>query len=151
MWGGIRRRPELHDSSHSMKAGVIFVKMMDISFWQPLHFLSCPDSPVCHAALCVLKCSEGGGNHILASTSVSLTTLKLLSCTVSFFAVAPVVLPACSSQKFTPLIIVEVPLSARRLLNCNSTLASSHERKNKILFTFHQRKFTRNIHRLLFV
>lgn len=85
---------------------------MDISFFK---FLSCPHSAVRPVALCMLKCSEGDGNHIPTSTPVSLTTLKLLSRTVSFFAVTLVVPPAIGFQECMPLIIVEVPLFARRL------------------------------------
>lgn len=111
-------------------------------FGKSLFFAKLP-ALACLSPRSVLKCSGCDGNAILTCTPVSLTTLKLLSHTISFFAVTLVVLPAFSFQQCTPLIVVEVPLLARRLLNCYSTLAPFLRRKNKF-YSFQSQKFTRN-------
>ena len=98
----------------------------DLILERALKLLKCPHSPVSPVARWVLKCSEGDGNQIPLSGLVSLTTLKLLSHTVSVF----------SFQECVPIIIVQVPLLALRLLDCSI-------QKNTHLFTFTKQNFTR--------
>lgn len=117
-------KPDLRDSSHSLRACIIFEKLMDISFCkEPLNF-EAAHTRWFVLSLSLLKSGEDDGNHILTSTPVTLTTLKLLSHAVSFCSVTLAVLPAFSFQECVPLIIVEVPL-------CYSTLVS---KLNLILF-----------------